>query len=81
VLEQSIELAEEEYIEKTLKNRTERRAFMESDAAAYWKLLLEYNYEIKNIFNKAQATILELLNIPFEDFEKTIVVNMIEDRY
>jgi len=47
-------LAEEEYIEKTLKNRTERRAIMESDAEAYEKLVLDYNDEIEQVLKKAQ---------------------------
>ena len=69
-------MAEEEYIEKTLKNRAERRAIMESDAAAYEMLVLDYNKEIDNILNKAQGTILELLNIPFENFEESIIAYM-----
>jgi len=69
-------LAEEEYIEKTLKNRAERRAIMESDAAAYEMLVLNYNKEIDNILNKAQGTILELLNILFENFEESIIAYM-----
>jgi len=54
---------------------------MESDAAAYEMLVLDYNKEIDNILNKAQGTILELLNIPFENFEESIIVYMEEGRY
>jgi len=74
-------LAEEEYIEVTLKNRTERRAFMDSDAAAYEKLVLEYNDEIENVLKKAQQTILEILNIQFEDFEESVIVFMEKGHY
>lgn len=74
-------MAEEEYIEVTLKNRTERRAFMDSDAAAYEKLVLEYNDEIENVLKKAQQTILEILNIQFEDFEESVIVFMEKGHY
>jgi len=74
-------LAEDEYIEVTLKNRTERRAFMDSDAAAYEKLVLEYNDEIENVLKKAQQTILEILNIQFEDFEESVIVFMEKGHY
>jgi len=49
---------------------------MESDAAAYEMLVLNYNKEIDNILNKAQGTILELLNILFENFEESIIAYM-----
>lgn len=74
-------MAEDEYIEVTLKNRTERRAFMDSDAAAYEKLVLEYNDEIENVLKKAQQTILEILNIQFEDFEESVIVFMEKGHY
>ena len=53
VLEQSIELAEEDYIELTLKNRQERRAIMDTDAAGYEKLTLEYNDQVEEVLKKA----------------------------
>jgi len=45
---------------------------MESDTAAYEKLVMDYNNQIEQVINKAQKTILELLNIKFEDFEESI---------
>lgn len=74
-------MAEEEYVEVTLKNRAERRAFMDSDAAAYEKLVLEYNDEVENVLKKAQQTILENLNIQFEDFEESVIVFMEKGHY
>lgn len=54
---------------------------MDSDAAAYEKLVLEYNDEVENVLKKAQQTILENLNIQFEDFEESVIVFMEKGHY
>lgn len=51
-MEASIELADEEYIDLTLRNRKERRELMDTDVEAYERLILSYNEEIENILSK-----------------------------
>lgn len=53
ILEYSLDLAEEEYVEYTLKNRDERRKFMKSDFENYEKLIIDYNDQIELILKKA----------------------------
>lgn len=71
-----MELAEDEYIQITLKNRIERRAAMESDPATYKQLVFDYNDKIELILKKAQKTILDVLNIQLKDFEESIYIYM-----
>lgn len=54
VLEQSIELAEDDYVEVTLKNRRDRRVIMQTDISGYERLIVEYNDEVENVLKKAQ---------------------------
>lgn len=81
VLEQSIELAERDFVELTLTNRRERRERMQSDVAGYEKLVGEYNDEVENVLKKAQQAILEILSIPYEDFEESVIDFMEKGHY
>ena len=60
-MEASIELADEEYIDLTLRNRKERRELMDTDVEAYERLILSYNEEIENILSKVKKIINNLV--------------------
>ncbi|KAL4456482.1 hypothetical protein ABPG74_000589 [Tetrahymena malaccensis] len=81
VMEYSLELADQEYVDLTLKNRKDRREKMTEDINEYKRLILQYNEDVENIIKKAQSTILEILEIPYEDFEDSIIAFMEKGHY
>ncbi|EGR33752.1 hypothetical protein IMG5_040260 [Ichthyophthirius multifiliis] len=81
VLEYSIELAGDEYVQETLNNRESRRKLMKTDGEQYEKLILQYNDNVENILRKAQSCILEELNISCDDFEESVIAFMEQGHY
>ncbi|KAL4456583.1 hypothetical protein ABPG74_000690 [Tetrahymena malaccensis] len=81
VMEYSLELADQEYVDLTLKNRKDRREKMTEDINEYERLILQYNEDVENIIKKAQSTILEILEIPYEDFEESVIAFMEKGHY
>ncbi|EAR88835.3 transmembrane protein, putative (macronuclear) [Tetrahymena thermophila SB210] len=81
VMEYSLELADQEYVDLTLKNRFERREKMDTDINEYEKLVLQYNEDVENTIKKAQTAILEILEISYDDFEESVISFMEKGHY
>ncbi|KAL4505448.1 hypothetical protein ABPG72_002510 [Tetrahymena utriculariae] len=81
VMEYSLELADQEYVDLTLKNRKDRREKMDTDINEYEHLVLQYNEDVENTIKKAQTTILEILEISNDEFEESVISFMENGHY
>ncbi|KRX01514.1 hypothetical protein PPERSA_01417 [Pseudocohnilembus persalinus] len=76
VLEQSIDLATQPYIDLTVSNRQKRREVMRSDITKYEGYIMEYNEQVEKVLIAAQEELLEALEIEKEQFEESVLVLM-----
>ncbi|KAL4481828.1 hypothetical protein ABPG74_007917 [Tetrahymena malaccensis] len=75
IVEQSVELASDQYIELTLKNRKERRQYLETDMKKYEQLIFTHREEVKKILKEAQKSIIKELKISDRQFEISLSSN------
>lgn len=71
IVDNSSDLAEEEFIRLTFENRKERREIMNTDKKKYMELMQESMNDIENMLMKAQEDICAKLGITQEILEKS----------
>lgn len=77
ILHNTMELAVDEYVSATLKNRKARRKQRrETNWKAYKATIIRYYEEIEEIIERAQAELLNRLDIPKEVFEDSMLTLM-----
>lgn len=54
---------------------------MQSDVEGYEKYIVEYNDDVENVLKKGQQVLLEILGIPYEDFEESVIDFMEKGHY
>ncbi|KRX04738.1 hypothetical protein PPERSA_11794 [Pseudocohnilembus persalinus] len=75
IVEQSVYLAEQEFVRLTFDNRKDRREQMK-DSKAYLKLMMDHLNEVENMLMKSQEDICKKLGISQEKLEQSEVTLM-----
>ncbi|CAD8050165.1 unnamed protein product [Paramecium sonneborni] len=77
ILQNTIELAGDEFIRMTMRNRAQRRQFRENSKLNQYRYqIIKYNQDLEELLEKSQAELLNRLDINKNIFEESMLVLM-----